>query len=213
MAEAVHFVFPGRLTMSHSELHQALRSPLLWPRRTLLQAGATGLLGLAGRRVWGADEAQNAGRPRARSVVFLYQFGGPSHVDTFDMKPQAPDGIRSLYSPIATSLPGVEICDRLPETAKVLDKVTLVRTVHPGVGGVGPRWPVRNKEQGHTQTTKGRVAQRMRAELVARRYKTRPSPHRAAKRVRLRTQLVGGASVQQGGFLAAAAMAATRDFA
>jgi len=46
------------------------------------------------------------------------------------MKPQAPDGIRSLYSPIATSLPGVEICDRLPETARVLDKVTLVRTVH-----------------------------------------------------------------------------------
>jgi hypothetical protein len=46
------------------------------------------------------------------------------------LKPQAPDGIRSLYAPISTSLPGVEICDRLPETAKVLDKVTLVRTVH-----------------------------------------------------------------------------------
>jgi len=104
--------------------------PLAWPRRRLLQAGATGLLGLAGPRAWGAGDTPTAPPPRAKSVVFLYQFGGPSHVDTFDMKPQAPDGIRSLYSPIATSLPGVEICDRLPETAKVLDKVTLVRTVH-----------------------------------------------------------------------------------
>lgn len=105
-------------------------SPLTWPRRCLLQAGATGLLGLAGPRAWGVGESSTSPTPRARSVVFLYQFGGPSHVDTFDMKPQAPDGIRSLYSPIATSLPGVEICDRLPETARVLDKVTLVRTVH-----------------------------------------------------------------------------------
>jgi hypothetical protein len=109
---------------------QGVNSPLFWPRRTLLQAGASGLLGLTGRRVWGAGETGGIGRARAKSVVFLYQFGGPSHVDTFDLKPQAPAGIRSLYSPIATSLPGVEICDRLPETAKILDKLTLVRTVH-----------------------------------------------------------------------------------
>ena len=120
----------GLPDMSQLPPLQGVNSPLFWPRRTLLQAGASGLLGLTGRRVWGAGETGGIGRARAKSVVFLYQFGGPSHVDTFDLKPQAPAGIRSLYSPIATSLPGVEICDRLPETAKILDKLTLVRTVH-----------------------------------------------------------------------------------
>lgn len=98
------------------------------PRRTLLQAGGTGLLGMSLARQILAQEKAPPSAPRARSVVFLYQFGGPSHVDTFDLKPAAPDGIRSLYSPIATSAPGIEICDRLPETARVMDKVTLVRT-------------------------------------------------------------------------------------
>jgi hypothetical protein len=62
--------------------------------------------------------------------VFLYQFGGPSHLDTFDMKPEAPDGIRSRFGMIETSLPGLRICEHLPETAKVMDKVALVRSVH-----------------------------------------------------------------------------------
>ncbi len=100
------------------------------PRRTLLQAGGAGLLGLSSPKLFAASAAQGNLKPRAKSVVFLYQFGGPSHVDTFDMKPEAPEGIRSLYRPIATSAPGIEICDRLPACARVMDKVTLVRTVH-----------------------------------------------------------------------------------
>ncbi|MBI3865807.1 MAG: DUF1501 domain-containing protein [Planctomycetia bacterium] len=99
-------------------------------RRTLLQAGGTGLLGLSLLRILRAQEQKPARAGRAKSVVFLYQFGGPSHVDTFDMKPDAPDGVRSKFSQISTSLPGLEICDLLPETAKVMDKVTLVRTVY-----------------------------------------------------------------------------------
>jgi hypothetical protein len=77
-----------------------------------------------------AQEQRPARSAKAKSVVFLYQFGGPSHVDTFDMKPDAPDGVRSRFDRIATSLPGLEICDQLPETAKVMDKVTLIRTVY-----------------------------------------------------------------------------------
>jgi hypothetical protein len=100
------------------------------PRRAVLRAGGTGMLGLTLPKVLRAAETQPARPAKAKSVVFLYQFGGPSHVDTFDMKPDAPDGVRSHFEQIATSLPGLAICDLLPETAKVMDKVTLVRTVY-----------------------------------------------------------------------------------
>lgn len=67
---------------------------------------------------------------KARSVIFLYQFGGPSHVDTFDMKPEAADGLRSHFRPIATKVPGTIVCEHLPEMAQVMDRVALVRSVH-----------------------------------------------------------------------------------
>lgn len=101
-----------------------------FPRRTLLSTGGAGLLGLTMPRILAAQERQPARPAKAKSVVFLYQFGGPSHVDTFDMKPEAPDGVRSKLGQISTSVPGLPICDLLPETAKVMDKVTLVRTVY-----------------------------------------------------------------------------------
>ncbi|MGQ0636843.1 MAG: DUF1501 domain-containing protein [Planctomycetaceae bacterium] len=98
-------------------------------RRDVLRIGGIGLLGLNLPRFLAAAESQRPAA-RARSVIFLYQFGGPSHVDTFDLKPLAPDGVRSQLGGIASSIPGVEVCELLPETAKVLDKVTIVRTVH-----------------------------------------------------------------------------------
>ena len=70
----------------------------------------------AASRMLRAAESQAARPARAKSVVFLYQFGGPSHVDTFDMKPEAPDGVRSHFGQIATSVPGLPICELLPET-------------------------------------------------------------------------------------------------
>src|SRR5215510_2676405 len=99
-------------------------------RRSVLRAGGAGMLGLTLPKLLRAAEAQPARVARAKSVIFLYQFGGPSHVDTFDMKPEAPDGVRSHFEQIASSVPGLAVCDLLPETAKVMDKVTLVRTVH-----------------------------------------------------------------------------------
>jgi len=101
-------------------------------RRDLLSAGGLGLFGLSWPALLAAPRRATASQTSAtaRSVIFLYQFGGPSHVDTFDLKPLAPDGVRSQYTAIATSAPEISICDRLPETAKVMDKVTLVRTVH-----------------------------------------------------------------------------------
>jgi hypothetical protein len=68
-------------------------------------------------------------RPRAKSVIFLYQFGGPSHIDMFDMKPDAPDAIRGPHRPISSNAPGIQVSERLPRVAKIMDKVTLVRSM------------------------------------------------------------------------------------
>ena len=100
-------------------------------RRRLLEVGGAGMLGLNMPRLLRAEEKQSAAPPRrAKSVIFLYQFGGPSHLETFDMKPEAPDGIRGLFHPIASNVPGVQVCEHLPRMAQVMDKVTLVRSVH-----------------------------------------------------------------------------------
>jgi hypothetical protein len=98
-------------------------------RRQLLRIGGAGFLGLHALS-WLQAETALARKATAKSVIFLYQFGGPSHVDTFDMKPDAPDGIRSHFDTIDTNVPGVRICQHLPAMAKVMDKVTLVRTVY-----------------------------------------------------------------------------------
>jgi hypothetical protein len=101
-------------------------------RRRALSVGGMGLLGLTMPRLLEAakSEALTAPPVKAKSVVFLYQFGGPSHLETFDMKPEAPDGIRGLFGTIASSFPGLRVCEHLPETAKVMHKVTLIRSVH-----------------------------------------------------------------------------------
>ena len=102
----------------------------MFSRRSALQVGGLGLLGLTvPRMLEAADEELPHPPAKARSVIFLYQFGGPSHVDTFDLKLDAPDGVRTKFESIATTLPGLRICEHLPETAKVMDKVTLIHSV------------------------------------------------------------------------------------
>ena len=102
-------------------------SPIL--RRTALKVGGLGMLGLTVPKLLRAAEAGGGPAARAKSVIFLYQFGGPSHLETFDMKPDAPEGIRGLFRPIPSVVPGLPVCELLPETAKVMDKVTVVRSV------------------------------------------------------------------------------------
>ena len=76
---------------------------------------------------WG--RAIRRAKPRAKSVIFLFQWGGPSHLDTFDMKPDAPDTVRSPYRPIGSSAPEMQVCELLPEMAKRMHHVTLIRTM------------------------------------------------------------------------------------
>jgi uncharacterized protein (DUF1501 family) len=102
----------------------------LLSRRKLLQVGGLGLLGLYLPGVLRAAERSRGHKARAKSVIFLHQWGGPTHHDTFDVKPAAPEAIRGEFKPIATKVPGLQISERLPAMARVMDKVTLVRTLH-----------------------------------------------------------------------------------
>ncbi|MGE5194914.1 MAG: DUF1501 domain-containing protein [Deltaproteobacteria bacterium] len=80
----------------------------------------------------GADRAKT-GVPksagRARSCILVYLLGGPPHLDMFDLKPQAPAEVRGPFRPIATNIPGVEICEHLPRLSQMADKFALVRSV------------------------------------------------------------------------------------
>jgi hypothetical protein len=71
----------------------------------------------------------NPARRKARSVVILYLSGGPSQLDSFDLKPDAPAEIRGSFRPINTAVPGVRICEHFPRTAKVADKIAVVRSM------------------------------------------------------------------------------------
>lgn len=105
-------------------------------RRTLLRIGTLGLAGLCLPASLRADTVASSQRgapklrARAKNVIFLHQHGGPSHIDTFDMKPAAPDGIRGEFRPISSSLPGVPVCEHLPRWAQMLDQWGQVRSVH-----------------------------------------------------------------------------------
>ena len=100
-------------------------------RRGLLKAGSAGIAGLnLASYLRAAESSGRTTAGKAKHVIFLHQFGGPSHIDTFDMKPDAPDGIRGEFSPISTSQPGLLVSEHLPEFSKVIDRFAQVRSVH-----------------------------------------------------------------------------------
>ena len=103
-------------------------------RRQWIQAGGTGLLGVSLPKVLAAEESRSepfAGG-RAKSVLFVYLFGGPSQLETFDMKPEAPSTVVGPFSPIDSRTPGMRICEHLPMLAQSSDKYCVVRTLnHP----------------------------------------------------------------------------------
>jgi len=98
-------------------------------RRQLLKVGGLGLLGLNMPGLLRAAAANKGPKPKVKSVIFLFQFGGPSHIDLFDRKPNAPEAYRGPLKGIPTSVPGLEVCEGLERTAKIMDKVTLIRSM------------------------------------------------------------------------------------
>jgi hypothetical protein len=74
-------------------------------------------------------QAGPASPPRAKSCILIWLFGGPSHIDIWDMKPEAPVGYRGEFRPIATTVPGIRLCEHLPKTARHAHHLALVRSV------------------------------------------------------------------------------------
>jgi hypothetical protein len=95
-------------------------------RRNFIRVGAIAPLGLSLPQLLAADAGDK--RARAKSVILIFLGGGLSHHDSFDMKPDAVEQIRGKYKSIATTVPGLNVCELLPKTAKIMDKVTLVRS-------------------------------------------------------------------------------------
>jgi uncharacterized protein (DUF1501 family) len=105
------------------------RGPHGVTRRQVLQAGGLALAGLSLPAVLAA-EARRTRPARAKSVILLYLLGGAATQDMVDLKPDAPDGIRGEFKPIATSAPGVQVCDQLPRMAQWMHKVAVVRSLN-----------------------------------------------------------------------------------
>jgi hypothetical protein len=103
-------------------------------RRETLKVGALSLLGglfnLPSLLALEKSRSAHLRPGKARSVILLYLQGGPATQDMFDLKPDAPAGVRSEFRPIATSASGIQVCEHLPRLARWMHKAAVVRTVY-----------------------------------------------------------------------------------
>ncbi|MHC5542868.1 DUF1501 domain-containing protein, partial [Singulisphaera rosea] len=104
-------------------------------RRHFLKVGGLALGGLALPQVLRAEAASKTptGKPRGlshKAVIMIYLSGGPSHQDMFDLKMDAPVEIRGTFKPIATNVPGIDICEHMPRLATMMDKFTIIRSLY-----------------------------------------------------------------------------------
>jgi hypothetical protein len=113
-------------------------------RRGFLKAGFLGLAGLTlADHLRLKAQAADAGKPtKDTAVILLYMDGGPSHMDIWDLKPEAPVEFRGDFKAISTSAPGMQICEHLPRQARVMDRMAVVRSLsHNNAGhGMGTQW-------------------------------------------------------------------------
>src|SRR5438132_10007930 len=123
----------------------------LLTRRRLVQLGGAGGLGLTLGGLWRAQAsvpAPAAAPTPIRACILIFYYGGPSHLDTFDPKPGAPAEVRGEYRAIATSVPGLQVCEHLPRMAQLMHKVALVRSMH---------HPMRNHNSAAAEALTGRT--------------------------------------------------------
>lgn len=109
------------------------------PRRAVLRVGGLGALGLGlptlfrARRTL-AESATSSGVARAKNCILIWLDGGPSHLETFDLKPAAPAEVRGPFAPIGTNLPGVQISEFLPELARRMNDLAVIRSMTSPLG-------------------------------------------------------------------------------
>ena len=123
----------------HRPFDAEARCPSPATRRSFLTAGAAAFTGLGMGELLRlqASAADSAGRNAPintaggdePAVIFLWLPGGPPHMETFDMKPAAPEDYRGAFRPIKTNVPGIDICEHLPQLARRADKYTLIRSI------------------------------------------------------------------------------------
>ena len=97
-------------------------------RRDMLRIGTLSVGGLSLPRILAAEQA--SGRRTHKSVIMIYMCGAPGHQDMYDLKMNAPAEIRGEFKPIATNVPGIEICEHMPRLARIMDKCVPLRSVH-----------------------------------------------------------------------------------
>jgi Protein of unknown function (DUF1501) len=133
-----------------------MTEPTLTRRGVLRAAGGLGLA-LGGGRPARAAPAPRGPEP-IRACVLVFYYGGPSHLETFDPKPAAPAEVRGEYRSIPTAVPGVRVCEHLPRTARLMDRLALVRSVH---------HPMRNHNSAAAEALTGRTPAGGDQELLA----------------------------------------------
>lgn len=115
-------------------------------RRSFLQLGTLGGAGLLlsdvfrlqARSAEGDEETEAAPDGKAKNVIMVWLGGAPATIDMWDLKPNAPDNIRGQFQPIDTSAEGIQISDKLPQMAEVMDKCTIVRSMEHSIPAHGP---------------------------------------------------------------------------
>lgn len=137
-------------------------------RRSFLQAGAAGMAGLSLPNLLRLEAAGAVDYDKAkiRNCITILLVGSPGHLDTWDMKPDAPDEVRGKFRPIPTNVSGIEICEHFPMMAKMMDRIALIRSLNHDAGtthGHGQRWMMTghaftaNNLQPHTGSVIARV--------------------------------------------------------
>ncbi len=133
-------------------------------RRQLLRAGGLGFLGLNLAQLLRAEDvarspgASQSSGAQIKSCILMFYYGGPSHHDTWDMKPRAPLEVRGEFKSIATSVPGIRISEHLPYSAKVMDRLCVIRSAH---------HPMRNHNSAAVEALCGRTPLKGDLELLA----------------------------------------------
>lgn len=111
-------------------MHRVGRQGSRTKRRDLLQVGSLGLMGLTLPRLTQTAAAKGLRPGAAKSCLLFFLDGGPGQQDMWDMKPHAPAEVRGEFKPIASSVPGIEVCEGLPKLSRQMHHLTLIRSVH-----------------------------------------------------------------------------------